>query len=99
MLNPLQFQIVLALLCVIVFVIIYIHKKKFSNFKELIYDSFIDGVTLYSGFIIILFAMGRVFNIGYLNTIDNVLLYFFIIFAGFIILAGILDKIIGERKE
>ena len=56
-----------------------------------------DGASLYSGIIIILFAIGKVFNIVYLASIDNAVLYFFLIFAGFIILGGCMDKI--KEKE
>jgi hypothetical protein len=97
-LDPLQFQIVLALLCMVIFVITYFIRKKYENYKELIYDSFMDGISLYSGVIIILFSVGKVFNIEYLAKIDNLVLYFFLFFAGFIIIGGCLDKIKGGKK-
>ena len=98
-LDPLQFQIVLAFMCMIIFLIIYFIKKKFKNFKELIYDAFVDGATLYSGIIPILFALGKVFKIKYFESIDNTVLYFSLIFAGFIIIGGCLDKIKDKEDK
>ena len=101
MIDPLQFQIVLALACMVIFAVAYYLKKRYKNFKELIYDGFMDGASLYSGIIIILFAVGKVFNVGYLASIDNAVLYFFLFFAGFIILGGCIDKIKerGDKNE
>src|SRR3989344_6590210 len=97
MVDLLQFQILLALLCMVIFAVAYFTKKRYKSFKELIYDGFMDGASLYSGIIIILFAIGKVFNIEYLASIDNAVLYFFLFFAGFIILGGCMDKI--KEKE
>ncbi len=97
MINSLQFQILLALLCMVIFCVAHFRRKRYKNFKELIYDGFMDGASLYSGIIIILFAIGKVFNIVYLASIDNAVLYFLLFFAGFIILGGCMDKM--KEKE
>ena len=99
MIDSFQFQVILALFCMVMFILIYSFKRRFDNFKELIYDSFLDGLTLFSGLILILFSVGKIFGISFLNQIDSVLLYFFIIFAGFIIIAGSLDKVNKKRSK
>ena len=96
--DALQFQLLLAIICVIIYFVVNKRKSPNKNYKELFYDSFIWGATLYSGILIILFSVGKAFDIPFLAGIDNFVLYFFLIFAGFVIIGGSIDDLKKNGK-
>jgi hypothetical protein len=98
-LSLLQLEFLILIACLIIFIVIYAIHKKFKTTKDLIWDSIMDAITLCSGIILLLYLIGKVFQIEYLNKIDDFSLIIGLLIAGLVIIGGSIDKIRGKKNE
>lgn len=99
MISLLQLEFLLLGLSILIFFIKYWVQKKYKKIKDLIWDCVIEGITLNSGVIILLYLTGRLFNIEYLSSIDEYALYVGLLIGGLAIVGGSVDKLIKKRRN
>ena len=98
MISLLQVEFIILIIGFVILLGFYIKQKRFNKIKDLIWDSIIDAITLNSGVILLLFLIGKVFDINYLSEIDDFALYLGLLIAGLVIIGGSIDKIRGKKN-
>ncbi len=99
MITSLQLIVLLLLISFIFILIVYIVKKKFKSIKDLVWDSIFDAATLNSGFIILFFLIGKLFNVPLFQQIDDYSLIFGLIVSMVVIFTGIIEKLFVKNEK
>ncbi|MDD5193674.1 MAG: hypothetical protein PHF67_03745 [Candidatus Nanoarchaeia archaeon] len=87
----------LGIVVLVFFILCFINKEKSIRLKA--QSSIIDSMTLSSGVILILYLIGKAWNIEYLKAVDEFSLGLATILASIILISDVIDKYYKSQKS
>lgn len=87
----------LGIVILVFFILCFFNKEK--NIRLKAQSSIIDSMTLSSGVILILYLIGKAWDIAYLKNVDEFSLGLATILASIILISDVIDKYCNYKKK
>lgn len=87
----------LGIVILVFFILCFLNKEKSIRLKA--QSSIIDSMTLSSGIILVLYLIGKAWNIEYLKAVDEFSLGLATILASIILISDVIDKYYKNQKS